>query len=62
MTMPTYFEAAGLLAASLAWVLVARARHAIPRPARFVLFGLLGVLLVGHLVNVLEWSGVSWAR
>ncbi len=61
MTMPTYFEAAGLLAASVAWVFVARARHAIPASARLVLFGLLGVLLIGHLVNILEWSGVSWA-
>jgi signal transduction histidine kinase len=61
MTLPIYFEVAGLVAASVAWVFVALARHAIPAAARLVLFGLLAVLLIGHVVNILEWSGATWA-
>jgi signal transduction histidine kinase len=59
--MPTYFEVAGLLAALVACAFVARARRAIPAEARLVLFALLAMLVTGHLVNVLEWSGATWA-
>ena len=59
--MPTYFEAAGFVAAVVACAFVARARRAIPSAARAVLFGLLAMLVSGHVVNVLEWSGVGWA-
>ncbi|HWO10144.1 MAG TPA: ATP-binding protein [Polyangiaceae bacterium] len=59
--MPTYLEVAGLAVALAACVIVFRRRYAIPTASRVVLFGLLSMLVTGHVANVLEWSGHTWA-
>jgi len=54
-------EIAGAAAVLVALFVVLRSSSKVPRPARFSLLALLGVLLFNHLANILEWSGIDFA-
>ncbi len=59
--MPVLFESAGLAAALIALFFTARSSGAIPRNPQIALLFLLGLIVLLHLANILEWSGVEWA-
>ncbi len=59
--MPIVFETAGLAAALVALLFTARSSGAIPRGPQIVLLLLLGLIVLLHAANILEWNGYAGA-
>jgi signal transduction histidine kinase len=54
-------EMAGLLTSLVTLVVVRRSFRSTPRMWQASLFGLVGLLAIGHLANILEFNGMVWA-